>query len=72
MPRTRRTRPWESSAYAALSEKYGLLVTGGSDCHGTGKKEILMGKVKIGYDVVENLRAEAEKIREKAPRGARN
>jgi len=59
-----RHRPGVSDAYTALSKKYGLLVTGGSDCHGTGKNEILMGKVEVGYDIVEKLREEAEKIRE--------
>ena len=40
----------------ALAEKFNLAVTGGSDCHGFGKKEVLIGKVKIPYDLVENLR----------------
>lgn len=40
----------------ALAEKYNLAVTGGSDCHGFGKKEVLIGKVKIPYELVENLR----------------
>lgn len=49
--------------YLALAEQHGLLVTGGSDCHGLGKGKVLMGGVKVPYEVVENLRAEAEKIR---------
>ncbi|MFH1879052.1 MAG: hypothetical protein ABH883_09630, partial [Candidatus Omnitrophota bacterium] len=49
--------------YIALAEKHGLLITGGSDCHGLGRHGILMGKVKVNYDIVEKLREEAEKIR---------
>lgn len=40
-----------------LAEKYNLLITGGSDCHGFGKKEVLIGKVKIPYELVEKLKA---------------
>jgi len=42
--------------YKNLAAKYGLLVTGGSDCHGFAKKEILMGKVKLPYWYVENMK----------------
>lgn len=40
----------------ALADKYKLAVTGGSDCHGLGKKEVLIGKVKIPYELVEKLK----------------
>ncbi|MBU3911209.1 MAG: hypothetical protein KKD90_01340, partial [Candidatus Omnitrophica bacterium] len=43
-------------AFKALAEKYNLLITGGSDCHGFGKREVLIGKVKIPYELVENLK----------------
>jgi len=46
----------ESSEFRKLAEEYGLLMTGGSDCHGLGKKEVLLGKVKIPYELVEKLR----------------
>ncbi|MBN1526793.1 MAG: PHP domain-containing protein [Candidatus Omnitrophica bacterium] len=49
--------------YVALAEQNGLIVTGGSDCHGLGKGKVLMGGVKVPYEVVEALRAEATKIR---------
>ena len=32
-----------------------LLITGGSDCHGRNKKEILMGKVRLPIDYVRRL-----------------
>lgn len=49
--------------YQSLAEKYGLLVTGGSDCHGLGKERVLMGTVKIPYSLVEALKKEAEVVR---------
>ncbi|UCB57470.1 MAG: PHP domain-containing protein [Candidatus Omnitrophota bacterium] len=49
--------------YLRLAEKYGLLVTGGSDCHGLGKDRILMGEVKIPYNLVELLKKEAELLK---------
>lgn len=42
--------------YEKLAHKYGLLITGGSDCHGLGKKEVLIGKVKLPYSLVEKLK----------------
>ena len=39
-----------------LAEKYNLLITGGSDCHGFGKREILIGKINIPYKLVEKLK----------------
>ncbi len=52
--------------YSNLAQKYGLLVTGGSDCHGLGKSKVLMGKVTMPYSCVEELRKEAEEIRDKS------
>jgi predicted metal-dependent phosphoesterase TrpH len=46
----------ESSEFKKLASEYDLLITGGSDCHGLGKKEVLLGKVKIPYELVEKLR----------------
>jgi 3',5'-nucleoside bisphosphate phosphatase len=43
--------------YLAIAEKYGLLVTGGSDCHGFSKKAPLIGTVKLPYEYVEKLYA---------------
>lgn len=50
--------------YEQMAKDLGLLVTGGSDCHGLGKGRILMGTVKVPYEIVEKLREEARHIRE--------
>ena len=41
--------------YLEIAEKYGLLVTGGSDCHGFSKKQPLIGTVRLPYEHVEKL-----------------
>ena len=41
--------------YLEIAEKHGLLVTGGSDCHGFSKKAPLIGTVKLPYEHVEKL-----------------
>lgn len=46
----------ESSEFKKLACEYGLLITGGSDCHGLGKKNVMLGKVKVPYELVEKLR----------------
>ena len=46
----------DEKALKSLVDRYGLLVTGGSDCHGFGKKEVLIGKVKIPYELVEKMK----------------
>ncbi len=43
--------------YQQMAAKYGLLVTGGSDCHGNSKGKPLIGTVKIPYELVEKLKA---------------
>jgi predicted metal-dependent phosphoesterase TrpH len=47
--------------YLDIAIKYNLLVTGGSDCHGVGKGKILMGTVKIPYDMVAKIKARLRK-----------
>lgn len=49
--------------YTELARRYGLLVTGGSDCHGMGPDRFLIGKVTVGFDVLEKLREESQIIR---------
>lgn len=49
--------------YEGLAKEYGLLMTGGSDCHGMGKGRVLMGGVRVPYELVDKLREESEKIR---------
>jgi predicted metal-dependent phosphoesterase TrpH len=46
-----------SKRYLAMAEQFGLLVTGGSDCHGFSKIRPLIGSVKIPYELVEKLKA---------------
>jgi predicted metal-dependent phosphoesterase TrpH len=46
-----------SQHYLRIAEKYHLLVTGGSDCHGLSKGKPLIGTVKLPYTYVEKLKA---------------
>jgi len=46
-----------SERYLELADKYDLLVTGGSDCHGYSKAKPLIGTVKLPYEHVEKLKA---------------
>jgi len=46
----------DKNEYKALAEKYNLLITGGSDCHGLGKQRVLIGKIKVPYELVEGLK----------------
>jgi len=41
--------------YLEIAEKYKLLVTGGSDCHGFSKNKPLIGMVKLPYEHIEKL-----------------
>ncbi len=46
-----------SERYLEIADKYHLLVTGGSDCHGYSKVRPLIGTVKLPYEHVEKLKA---------------
>lgn len=46
--------------YEEMAKRYGLLITGGSDCHGMGKGRILLGSVRVPYELVEKLKKEAK------------
>lgn len=50
-----------SGHYLQLADKFGLLVTGGSDCHGMSKGKPLIGTVRLPYEHVEKLKAAREK-----------
>ena len=52
--------------YLMLAEQHGLLVTGGSDCHGFSKKAPLIGTVKLPIEHVEKLKARAAARRAKS------
>jgi predicted metal-dependent phosphoesterase TrpH len=43
--------------YLEIADKFNLLVTGGSDCHGLSKGKPLIGTVKLPYQHVEKLKA---------------
>jgi predicted metal-dependent phosphoesterase TrpH len=46
-----------SERYLEIADKFHLLVTGGSDCHGFSKGKPLIGTVKLPYEHVERLKA---------------
>ena len=46
----------QTAHFAALAERHGLLVTGGSDDHGDVNEGRLMGRVRLPYEHVERLR----------------
>jgi predicted metal-dependent phosphoesterase TrpH len=45
--------------YLDIAARHGLLVTGGSDCHGVSKGRPLIGRIKLQYHHVERLKARA-------------
>jgi len=42
--------------YLGLAKKYNLLVSGGSDAHGTYKDYVQIGKMKVAYSCVEKIK----------------
>jgi len=46
-----------SERYLEIAEKFNLLVTGGSDCHGFSKGKPLIGGIKLPYEHVEKMKA---------------
>jgi 3',5'-nucleoside bisphosphate phosphatase len=52
-----------SEHYLELADRFNLLVTGGSDCHGLSKGKPLIGTVKVPYQHVEKLKARAAEIK---------
>ncbi len=49
-----------SEHYLQMAKQHGLLVTGGSDCHGLNKGRPLVGTVRLPYHRVEKLKAAVE------------
>lgn len=47
--------------YLGLAKEHGLLVTGGSDCHGKAKTEVKIGMVKLPYALVQELKDAKDK-----------
>ncbi len=46
--------------YLQMAKQHGLLVTGGSDCHGLNKGRPLIGTVRLPYHRVEKLKSRVE------------
>ena len=57
--------------YLELADRFGLLVTGGSDCHGQSKGKPLIGSIKLPYQHVEKLKARAAQNQAAAARASR-
>jgi 3',5'-nucleoside bisphosphate phosphatase len=55
--------PSQSEHYQQIAARFGLLVTGGSDCHGMSKGRPLIGSVRLPYVHVEKLKARAAERR---------
>ncbi len=53
---TRHT-PSISEHYELLADQYGLLVTGGSDCHGMNKGKPLIGSIKLPYENIRRMKS---------------
>ena len=51
--------PTTANHYIAIAERFNLLITGGSDCHGLTKGKPLIGTVKLPYEHVEQLKQAA-------------
>ncbi|MDD2657764.1 MAG: PHP domain-containing protein [Candidatus Pacebacteria bacterium] len=49
--------------YLGLAKEHNLLLTGGSDCHGGAKPQVLIGSVKIPYELVEKLKQAKDRLR---------
>ncbi len=47
----------ESTHFQNLAKENNILITGGSDCHGKiGNRNVLMGNVKVSYNILEQLK----------------
>ena len=52
-----RHSPAQTERYLKMSETLGVCATGGSDCHGSGREGMLLGRIKLPYERVEALKA---------------
>jgi len=48
--------------YKRVAQRYNLLVTGGSDCHGEAKDEVLMGKMKVPASLLVELKKARDNV----------
>ncbi|MCI0541355.1 MAG: PHP domain-containing protein [Verrucomicrobiales bacterium] len=65
-----RHTPSQTAHYLALAPQLGLLITGGSDCHGMNKGEPLIGSVKLDYEHVERLKERIGQLRARGDKPA--
>ncbi len=54
-----RHSPAQVEHYRKLAERFGLMVTGGSDCHGNVRSRPLLGTVKVPYACVQAIKKRA-------------
>jgi 3',5'-nucleoside bisphosphate phosphatase len=47
------------SYYGGIAKKHDLIMTGGSDAHGDRRRDTAVGKIRVPYEVVEQLQARA-------------
>lgn len=59
-----------SEHYLELADRFHLLVTGGSDCHGTSKGKPLIGTVKLPYHYAQKLKLKAAQRQAAASKAA--
>jgi len=55
-----RHSPAQVDRYLRLAGDLGVCATGGSDCHGSGREGMLLGRVKLPYERVEALKQRAK------------
>ncbi len=53
--------PVTTEYYAKLAKKYKLIMTGGSDAHGKAKSNTYIGKARIPYELVDELKSLSKK-----------
>ena len=57
--------PADAQFYLGIAQKHGLLVSGGSDCHGHYKNEVMLGRIRIAPELLERLREAAQSVRQR-------
>jgi predicted metal-dependent phosphoesterase TrpH len=58
-----RHTPSKANHYLMMADHYGLLITGGSDCHGMNKGKPLIGSVKIPVEYLRRLQERTARYR---------
>ena len=54
-------KPHDIKKYLRIAEKYNLIVTGGSDCHGSAfHGTMLMGKSGVNFRILEELKSKSK------------